>query len=263
MIRPLALVAALAAPPVAAQTVDEIARLDVLPGWRAASGAQMAGLRITLAPGWKTYWRAPGDAGIPPQIDLAGSQNVASARPVWPVPEVFDQNGMRSIGYAGSVVIPLEVTPSGPGPARLTGTLDIGVCEDICVPMQLGFDAPLPEDGARDPGIVAALVNQPLSGAEAGLRAATCVIRPSDMGLEVIVRLTLPSAGGEEVVVIEAADPDIWISEADVTRTGDMLEAASDLVHMTQNSFALDRSSLRFTVLGRDRAVDIRGCSAG
>ena len=47
-----------------AQSLDGVAQLDVLPGWETRNGTHMAGLRITLAPGWKTYWRAAGDAGI-------------------------------------------------------------------------------------------------------------------------------------------------------------------------------------------------------
>lgn len=254
---------ALLATSAAAQSTDTIARLEVLPGWQTPNGHQMAGLRITLAPGWKTYWRAPGDAGIPPQVNFGESQNVASARFVWPTPQVFDQNGMRSIGYHDQVVIPLDIAPAGDGPMRLTGEIEIGVCEEICVPMRLDFDAALPADGPRDPAIVAALVHRPMNSDEAGVTTATCDISPTDNGLSVTATLNMPSAGGQEVVVIETADPEIWVSEADVKRDGQVLTATADLVHMVQDGFALDRAGLRFTVLGSAHAVDIRGCAAG
>ena len=256
-------VCALLATSAVVDVTDGIARVDVLPGWQTSDGHQMAGLRITLAPGWKTYWRAPGDAGIPPQFSFAGSGNVASASVMWPVPDVFDQNGMRSIGYHDGVVIPLNVTPDGNGPMRLSGQINIGVCEEICVPVNLEFDALLPAGGGRDPAIVAAMINRPLSAEEAGVRSATCRMVPSDNGISVTVALTLPKSGNAEVVVIETDDPEIWVSEADVTRTGQTLTATSDLVHVTQGAFALDRSALRFTVLGDTQAVDIHGCTAG
>ncbi len=259
----LALALSVLATSAAAQSLDGVATLDVLPGWRAADGTHMAGLHITLAPGWKTYWRAPGDAGIPPQIDFSSSDNVASARFLWPVPEVFDQGGMRSIGYDGGVVIPVALTPQAGGAMTLSGMLDIGVCEEICVPVQLPFSLTLPEAGARDPQIVASLVDRPLTASEAAVTGATCAVRPSADGLTVTATLTMPQAGRREEVVIEAGDARIWVSEPDVSRRGDQLTATVDMVHVAGGAFALDRSGVRVTVLGSDHAVDIQGCSAG
>ncbi len=253
----------LLATPLAAQGFDQIAQLEVLPGWRSADGTHMAGLKITLAPGWKTYWRAPGDAGIPPQIDFSGSDNIESARFLWPVPDVFDQGGMRSVGYADGVVVPIELTPDTSGPIGLSGVMDIGVCEEICVPVRLPFELALPDVGKRDPQIVAALVNRPMTAAEASVTNATCAVQPTADGLTLTARVTMPQAGATEHVVVEAGDPQIWVSEPDVARAGAELTATVDMVHMTGNGFALDRSAVRITVLGSDHAVDIQGCAAG
>ncbi|MEJ6478965.1 MAG: protein-disulfide reductase DsbD family protein, partial [Octadecabacter sp.] len=87
--------------PAAADPMDGVAAFDILPGWRTDRGTHMVAVRISLAPGWKTYWRAPGDAGIPPQFQWDGSQNINAAQFHWPIPEVMNQNGMRSIGYHG------------------------------------------------------------------------------------------------------------------------------------------------------------------
>lgn len=260
----LALCCALIGGPLSAQSLDAVAALEVLPGWQTADGDHMAALRITLAPGWKTYWRAPGDAGIPPQIDFSGSDNIGSAQFHWPVPEVFDQAGMRSIGYHDQVVVPIELTPQTAGvPIALSGVIDIGVCEEVCVPVRLPFMAELPASGGRDGAIVAALVNRPLTAAEADVTAATCSVSPAADGLTVTARISMPSTGGSEAVVIEAGDPAIWVSTPDVTRDGNVLTATVDMVHTVTPSFALDRSAVRITVLGRNNAVDIQGCSAG
>ena len=249
---------ALAGPP------DDVVRIEVLPGWQTADGTQMAGLRLTLAPGWKTYWRAPGDGGIPPAFSWAGSENIGGAAFHWPTPEVFDQNGMRSFGYHNQVVIPIEITPSVAGaPTRLQGEVEIGVCLDICVPVHLTFAADLPPAAQRDVAIVTALVDTPISGAEAGLTTATCAVEPADDGMWITAVLHLPPTGGTEVIVIEAGDPQIWVSETDVTRDGSALTARARMVHVSGAAFALDRSALRITVLGDDRAVDIQGCTAG
>ncbi len=260
----LALLAALAGQPALAGPPDDVVQLDVLPGWTTAGGTHMAAIRLTLAPGWKTYWRAPGDAGIPPAFGWQGSQNIAAAQFHWPVPQVFDQNGMRSIGYADQVVIPIELTPARPdGPLHMVGEVDLGVCHDICVPVRLPFDAILVPDGGRDAAIVSALVDQPLTEAEGQVSAVTCALAASNGGQWLTTTLTLPSTGGQEVVVIETADPHVWVSEAATTRDGLTLTATSELVHASGGAITLDRSALRITVLGRDRAVDITGCTAG
>lgn len=243
---------------------DDVVTMEILPGWETDAGTHMAGVRLTLAPGWKTYWRAPGDAGIPPAFSWQGSENIAAAQFHWPVPEVFYTNGMQSIGYSGQIVIPLELTPTRPGEAaRLAGTVEIGVCDEICVPVHLNFDAALLPGGDRDVAIATALVDRPLTMAEADVAGVHCAVAPSEDGLWVTAEVHMPTAGTDEVVVIEAGDPQVWVSEADTSRQGDILTARVQMIHVTGNSFALDRSAMRITVLGSDMAVDIPGCPAG
>ena len=259
----LALCLACLAPPAAAQVPGDAVRLDVLPGGQTEGGEQMAGLAFTLAPGWKTYWRAPGDAGIPPQIEIGG-ENIAATRLHWPVPVVFDQNGMRSIGYHDRVVLPIAVTPARPGEAmRLTGRVEMGVCEEICVPVSLTFDAMLDPAGRRGPAIVAALVNRPLTEGEAGVTRATCTLTPTEKGMAITATLSVPSAGGTEAIAIETADPRVWVSEPAAQRQGGTLTAVAEMRHDAGGGFAVDRSGIRITVLGRNHAVDVRGCDAG
>lgn len=247
-----------------AEPFGDLAQIEVLPGWRNASGDHIAAFRITLEPGWKTYWRAPGDAGIPPHLTFSEASNVAHVTPHWPVPEVFTQNGFRSIGYYDSVVVPLTFSGSdASAPMRISGSLNIGVCEEICIPVSLDFDALLPPAGERDPAIAAALISQPLSASEANVGTVTCTIDPISDGLRVTTTMDIAATGASEVVVIEAGHPDIWVSEADISRTGDVLRATVDMVNSQGTAFALDRSAVRITELGGGQAVDIQGCTAG
>lgn len=111
---------------------EDVAAFDILPGWRTAEGTHMTALRIRLDPGWKTYWRAPGEAGIPPRFDWSGSRNIASVRFHWPAPQVFRQNGMRALGYQGELILPIELVPSVPGGAITMRTeVELGICEDV------------------------------------------------------------------------------------------------------------------------------------
>jgi DsbC/DsbD-like thiol-disulfide interchange protein len=222
----------------------------------------MAGVRLTLAPGWKTYWRAPGDAGIPPAFDWTGSVNISGAQLHWPVPEVFHLNGMQSIGYSGQVVIPIELTQAAPGSeTRLAGQVELGVCDEICVPVLLHFDEVLPPTTERNVAIATALVDRPLTEDEAKVGHVSCRAEPSGDGLWVTAEVEMPSAGNDEVVVIETGDPRIWVSESETSRSGNLLTAKVEMIHVSGKAFALDRSAMRITVLGSDAAVDISGCT--
>lgn len=229
---------------------------EVLPGWQRPDGARIAAVRIALGEGWKTYWRSPGDAGIPPQFDFTGSENVAGVTVHWPAPEVFDQNGMRSVGYDGEMVLPLEIHPADPGqPVHLRTEMDLGICHDICVPVSLGLSADLRGPGAPDPTIRTALTAQPRP-AEG---AARCVIEPIADGMRVTARIALPPGTGE-VALFELRSTPVWVSESEVLRDGGALVARADFVADSGKPFALDRNDLRITVLSDAGAVEFNGC---
>lgn len=240
-----------------------IVSMEVLPGWETSHGTVMSGVRLRLAPGWKTYWRAPGEAGIPPLFSWAGSENLASAGFHWPVPDVFETSGLRSIGYHDEVVIPMELTPTDRArEIRLAGRVDLGVCEDICVSVSLDFAADLPVSERRDPAIVAALVDQPMSAEDAGVSGVSCSFVPDGRRMQVTAAIDLPSLGYDEVVVIEAGDPGLWISPARTERDGARLTASANIVPTGNDPVSIDRTRVRVTVIGGGAAVDIRGCPA-
>ncbi|MBR9842617.1 MAG: hypothetical protein GYB25_05615 [Rhodobacteraceae bacterium] len=249
-------------PALAGGGTGAVAEADILTGWRTASGDHIAALRIRLKDGWKTYWRAPGDAGVPPVLDWSRSGNLASAGITWPTPTVFTQSGMRSIGYMDEVILPLALDPKRDDrPIKLRGTLDIGVCKEICVPQRLKVKATLPAEATkRDPLIAAALAARPFSAREAGLRDIRCRISPTAKGLALSLEIDMPSAGAPEAAVIEAGLPDVWVAEPKTRRAGGTLFAETTMQHVSGQSFMLDRSALRVTVIGTKHAVDIRGC---
>ncbi|MCZ8151496.1 MAG: protein-disulfide reductase DsbD family protein [Rhodobacteraceae bacterium] len=259
----LALCLAAAPPAARAFSPEEVMSGQLRPGWQLPDGGHMTALHIALAPGWKTYWRSPGDAGIPPMFDWSGSENLASVQFHWPRPHVFHLNGLQTVGYKGELVLPIEVTPADPTrPVRLKGSVELGVCDDICLPATLPFDLLVDGPGAPDPVIDAALSDRPIVAAKAGLRSIGCTVDPIDDGLRLTALLDLPPAGEEEVVVFETGTPGIWVSEADTARQGAALSASVEMVPPHGAPFALDRSAVTVTVISKSRAVEIRGCPA-
>ena len=93
------------------------------------------GLQFALDPGWKIYWRSPGDAGYPPRLDWTGSNNLATAQLAWPAPQRFSVLGFETIGYQGEMVLPIDVTLAQPGrPLGIEAVVDYLTCDEICVP---------------------------------------------------------------------------------------------------------------------------------
>ena len=123
-----------------------------------------AGIEIRLDPGWKTYWRYPGDSGVPPTLDFAGSENVKSVSALWPAPERFaDGAGGYSIGYHGDVVLPLQIIPNDAAkPSLLHVKLDYAVCGKLCVPAEAQLVLTLSgKPGTEEPALAAAEARVP------------------------------------------------------------------------------------------------------
>jgi DsbC/DsbD-like thiol-disulfide interchange protein len=114
------------------------------------------GIEIRLDPGWKTYWRYPGDSGVPPRFSFIRSENLESVRLLWPAPKRFGGPGDTSIGYTGDVIFPLRVLPRDPSrPVLLRFDVDYAICENLCIPadgkaeLLLGEEPTAYEDALR------------------------------------------------------------------------------------------------------------------
>ena len=158
-------------------TQDDVVQARFLQGWKTDRGSLMMGIRLTLSPGWKTYWRSPGDSGIPPAFDWAGSENLGDVRIHWPRPAVFMTNGMTSIGYHDALVLPVEIFPADAGQdVTVALQLELGVCDDICLPASLGIAGLAAPDGRDTDVIKAALAARPISGKSAWVRASSAAL---------------------------------------------------------------------------------------
>lgn len=250
--------------PMSALQPGHLVHAELLPGWETPQGTRMAALHLQLAPGWKTYWRIPGEAGIAPRFDWSESQNLGGVRIHWPRPEVFDQGGYRSIGYHGELVLPIELTPRRPGrPILLAGAISIGVCDEICVPVDLSVSAAMRGAGGRDPRIAGALATVARPAQEGGLRGALrCGVQPSARGLDVTLRATLPPLGGEELMLLELPGTPLWVGESRTWREGGELVAHARVRAPRGQAATLDRGRVAVTFLGGSGLLEHEGCTA-
>jgi len=144
---------------------DARSAVRLIAGSRSAAGGALlrAGVEIRLKSGWHTYWRYPGDAGVPPVFDFKGSQNVKAVEVRWPAPQRLPQEGGVSIGYERNVVFPLRVMPlDSAKPVVLRLNLDYAICEKLCVPAEARAELALAGGvSSQDPALAAAEARVP------------------------------------------------------------------------------------------------------
>lgn len=121
------------------------------PGSEPSRKTWQIGVQITLEPGWKTYWRVPGDAGVPPVFDWSKSANVDDVRLEWPVPGRYVDEYATAIGYTDEIVFPVTVVAQDPS-KLVKAKLDLAyaVCKDICLPAQATLTLDLADSSTRD-----------------------------------------------------------------------------------------------------------------
>ncbi|MCA0318267.1 MAG: hypothetical protein LCH88_09375 [Proteobacteria bacterium] len=145
---------AFAGPAASGWSRDAKSAIRLISGGVAADGSLRAGLHITMEPGTKTYWRTPGDSGVPPSFDWSASGNVADVKVLWPAPFRFPDGNGFSIGYKLEVVFPLKVTARDPArPVKLVLKLDYAVCDQICIPAKGAADLVLRVAAPADPAL--------------------------------------------------------------------------------------------------------------
>jgi DsbC/DsbD-like thiol-disulfide interchange protein len=163
----------------------------------------LGGIRIDLDSGWKTYWRVPGDAGIPPQFDWTLPPPVAAVDVLYPVPRRLHDLAGETIGYERRVVFPVVVRPAGaaaPGTLRLS--LFLGVCKEVCIPVKA--EAELHLSPKRDAGREQQLLSEWIRRVPVGGATVTSAAAASDSGRSILaLELDRPA----DDVFVEADGP--------------------------------------------------------
>lgn len=144
------------------------------------------GLEFMLDPGWKTYWRSPGDSGLAPQVQWIEQKNLSVATFQWPAPTRFTVSGTESFGYADHVVFPIDARLKRPGdPFAVVMQIEYVVCKEICIPESAKLALNLaggPADRSEFAGVIDSFrVRVPGDGVAAGLRLDKVVFIESKM----------------------------------------------------------------------------------
>ncbi len=130
------------------------AKVRLLSRWASAPAAGDAGLGVEfeLLPGWHVYWKNSGDAGYPPELELA-ALGLGPVALRFPAPERYElPGGLVSFGYEGRVVYPLDAAIEAVAQSELSlaGRLDYLVCREECVPYTAELELVLPVGDPRE-----------------------------------------------------------------------------------------------------------------
>jgi DsbC/DsbD-like thiol-disulfide interchange protein len=220
-----------------------------------------AGVELRLDPGWKTYWREPGDSGVPPTFDFAGSANVKSVQVLWPAPERFpDGAGGNSIGYVGHIILPLRVVPKdATQPPSLHLKLGYAICGNLCVPAEATLDLALSGNGAEETAIEREELRVPRRialGAGSGLTVRSAHREPGGEHDRVVVEVTAP-ADATVNLFVEGPTPDWALPLPELSGTDGMLRRFTFDLDGLPSGAKAKGADLIFTAVAGDDAIEV------
>ena len=161
------------------------------------SGAVLlGGIAFQLQPGWKTYWRTPGDSGVPPRFDFSKSENIEAVTVLWPAPTKFDDGaGGHSLGYHNQIVLPLRiVAKNADKPVTLRAEINYAVCEKLCIPVEVRAELPFTSVAStEDSALFAALDTVP---------------KPANVGDPNPLTIRDVKREGKSTVLVDVVSPD-------------------------------------------------------
>src|SRR5260370_5365990 len=156
----------------------------------------MGGIAFQLQPGWKTYWRTPGDSGVPPRFDFSKSENIEAVTVLWPAPsKVDDGAGGHSLGYHDQIVLPLRiVAKTADKPVMLRADINYAVCENLCMPDEASIELPFTSAAStEDSALLAALDTVP---------------KPANVGDPNPLTIRDVKRDGKSTVLVDVVSPD-------------------------------------------------------
>ena len=224
------------------------------------SGAVLlGGIAFQLQPGWKTYWRTPGDSGVPPRFDFSKSENIEAVTILWPAPTKFDDGaGGHSLGYKNQIVLPLRiVAKNADKPVTLRAGINYAVCEKLCIPVEANTELAFASVAStEDSALFAALDTVPKPASIGDPNPLTIRDVKRDGKSSVLVDVATPDAR-EVSLFVEGPTPD-WALPVPT-----LLEPSPPGVK--RFSFELDGlppgakpegAALKLTLVGGDRSYE-------
>lgn len=224
------------------------------------SGAVLlGGVAIQLQPGWKTYWRTPGDSGVPPRFDFSKSDNVEAVTVLYPAPQKFDDGaGGTSLGYKQQVVLPLRIVAKyADKPVTLRADINYAVCEKICIPVDAKAELAFASVASTEDGNLSEALNSVPKPANIGDPNPLTIRDVKREGkINVLVDVSAPE-GKDVNLFVEGPTPD-WALPVPKLVEGNppgMKRFAFELDGLP-SGVSPDGAALKLTLVGGDKAYE-------
>jgi DsbC/DsbD-like thiol-disulfide interchange protein len=208
------------------------------------SGAVLlGGIAFQLQPGWKTYWRTPGDSGVPPRFDFSKSENIEAVTVLWPAPTKFDDGaGGHSLGYHNQIVLPLRIVAKNPDkPVTLRAEINYAVCEKLCIPVDASTELS---------------INSVASTEDSALFAALDTVpKPANVGDPNPLTIRDVKRDGKSRVLVDVVTPDLPVPTLLEHSPPGVKRFAFELDGLPPGADP-EGAALKFTLVGGDRSYE-------
>jgi DsbC/DsbD-like thiol-disulfide interchange protein len=236
---------------------DSHSSMRLLAGSRSGP-VMLGGISIKLQPGWHTYWRNPGDSGVPPRFDFSKSENVEAVTVLWPAPGQFEDGaGGASLGYLKKVELPLRIVAKNPDkPLVLRATVNYAVCEKLCVPVEASGELAFTSVASTEDGTLLAALDTVPKPATIGDPNPVTIRDVKRDGKTVLVDVVAPE--GEKVsLFVEGPTPDWALPVPKPLKSGpaSVRRFAFDLEGLPSGASA-DGAALKLTLAGGDKSYE-------
>ena len=232
-------------------------------GWIEKDQKLIFGLKIDLDKNWKTYWRLPGNAGLEPLFSFDKSENVLVAKIMWPSPIIFGEENLWSIGYKDSVLLPLEITPiDASKPIKLEIKADIGLCEDVCIPVTLNFSYfATPGQNQENYEILGAILSKPIKSDDIGFQPPQCIIKNGELIMEFNEKNVNTGIENIELFVIEVGSSVFYINSKKAYVFDDRITVSTKNSVEIELPGVISRETIKTTIIGSNQSIEFVGCS--
>ena len=232
-------------------------------GWIEKDQKLIFGLKIDLNKNWKTYWRLPGNAGLKPLFTFDKSENVFAAKIMWPSPIIFGEDNLWSIGYKDSVLLPLEVTPIDTSkPIKLEIQADIGLCEDVCIPVTLNVSYfATPGQNQENYEILGAILSEPIKSDDIGFQPPQCIIKNGELIMEFNEKNVKTGIENIELFVIEVGSSVFYVNSKKAYVFDDRITVSTKNSVETELPGVISRETIKTTIIGSNQSLEFVGCS--
>ena len=224
------------------------------------SGAVLlGGIAIQLQPGWHTYWRTPGDSGVPPRFDFSKSDNVEAVAVLYPAPQKFDDGaGGISLGYTHKVVLPLRITAKDANkPVTLRAEINYAVCEKICIPVDANAELAFASVASTEDGNLSEALNSVPKPATIGDPNPLTIRDVKREGkINVLVDVSAPE-GKDVSLFVEGPTPDWALPVPKLVETSSPgVKRFTFELDGLPSGVSPDGAALKLTLVGGDKAYE-------